>query len=347
MPLFETFSVDNTLLRSIVKDHWGVELGECVKASQNHTYTATKPSPSNASDKSNAGHEESFFLRVMPDTDKTRLAPTQLEIALLEYLHSNNLPVCHPISSTLTGSCIVQHDNLLICLFTKATGEPVVYTEWKWMEREVVVGLGKWFALLHQLSRKFMKEFPEQAAKARHWKTLHSGVLAEVEVDERDAKTENEGDTQHYGVIHGDVNPSNYFWNPTKENTTDEREKEREGMPCMFDWDQMQSSWYLYDLSAPIWGVITLEKAGSPIDRTQVPSANSKNYTDWLVEGYEANGGGKVDREALQRMVRIRRELYVRFCKKAVLELEDGHGMKSFCQFMVDFFEKEEKDEQK
>ncbi len=248
---------------------------------------------------------------------------------MLEYLHKHNLPINYPTRSSKTNTASVHSNGLILCLFSYATGEPVVYTEWKWMLRkEIVVGLGHWFALLHKLSRQFVKEFPVLASHARHWTTLHDGVLAGVPVDERDQLTVT--DPQYFGIIHGDVNPSNYFWDASV------------GMPCMFDWDQLQQSWFLYDLSTPIWGVVTLEKAGSPIDRTAVPEANSKQYTDWLVEGYEANGGLKVDREALHRMVMIRRQLYVRFCRKAVLELAPDHPIFDFCKFMADFFDKEE-----
>jgi Ser/Thr protein kinase RdoA (MazF antagonist) len=319
MPLFETIPVDTEQVRQLARDHWNVELGECVKASQNHTFLANK------------GTTERFALRVMPDPDNKRFDCTELEVALLEYLHKNKLPVCRAVQSSVTSSAIVRSGSLILCLFTFASGEPVVYTDWTWMtNREVVVGLGRWFALLHKLTRRFVQEQPALATRARHWATLHSGVLAGVEVHERDRKTAS--DPAYFGVIHGDVNPSNYFWDSAVR------------MPCMFDWDQLQQSWFLYDLSAPIWGVVTLQRAGSPIDYSTVPQANSELYTTWLLEGYEADGDGAVvDRAALQRMVMIRRELYRIFCRQALLELPADHQMAHFCKFMTDFFDKENK----
>ncbi|CAF1308999.1 unnamed protein product [Rotaria sordida] len=193
----------------------------------------------------------------------------------------------------------------------------------------MVVGLGRWFARLHQLTRRFVQEQPVLVARARHWTTLHDGILAEVPVDENDMKTAS--DPAHFGLIHGDVNPSNYYWDSTI------------GMPCMFDWDQLQQSWFLYDLSAPVRGVISLEQHGSPIDRSPVPQANSTLFTTWLLEGYKSDGDRvTVDRAALQRMVMIRRELYRRFCRKALLELPADHPMARFCKTITDFFDKEE-----
>lgn len=317
MPLFETIPVDIEQIRQLGRDHWGVEVGECIKASQNHTFLAHK------------GTTERFVLRVTPDPDNKRFDCTELEIALLDYLHENKLPVCQTVKSSVTSSAVVRDGCLILCLSTFAIGQPVVYTDWIWMtNREIVVGLGHWFARLHKLTQRFVQEQPELAARARLWNTLHEGVLAGVEIDERDLKTVS--DPAYFGIIHGDVNPSNYFWDPAIK------------MPCMFDWDQLQRSWLLYDLSAPIWGVISLERNGSPIDQSAVPQANSELYTTWLLEGYESEAGVVVDRAALQRMVMVRRELYKRFCRLALLELPPEHPMAKFCKVITGFFDKEE-----
>lgn len=319
MPLFESISVDVERLRQVAKDHWNVELGDCLKASQNHTYMAV----------GNDG--ERFVLRVMPDPDNTRLKSIELEVGLLDYLHENKLPVCCTVKSSLTSSSIVHMDTLVVCLFVYATGEPVVFTDWKWMkDRNIVFNLGRWFALLHKLTREFAQKYPELSSHARHWQSLHDGVLAGVEVDAQDQQLAS--DPNHFGLIHGDVNPSNYFWDPTR------------NMPSMFDWDQLQRSWFLYDLSAPIWGVVALEKGGSPIDQSKVEGTDPELYTAWLLEGYESEGDKIiVDRNALKRMVLIRRELYRRFCRKALLELPEEHPMAKFCKFVTDFFDNEEK----
>lgn len=318
MPLFETIPIDADQVRQLARDHWNVEVGECAKVSQNHTFFVKKDTG------------ERFVLRVTPDPDNKRFESTELEVTLLQYLHENKLPVCRAIESSLTSSAVVRSDSLILCLFTFATGEPVVYSDWTWMtNRDIVVGLGRWFARLHQLTRRFVQEQPTLAAHARHWTTLHNGVLAEVPVDERDSQTVS--DPMYFGIVHGDVNPSNYYWDAAV------------GMPSMFDWDQMQRSWFFYDLAAPIWGVTMAKRAGSPIDRSAVPQADPELYTTWLLEGYESEGDRTtVDRAALQRMVMIRRELYRRFCRKAVLELSPDHPMADFCKFITEFFDKED-----
>eukprot|EP01132_Coremiostelium_polycephalum_P008543 gene8543-10504_t len=320
MPLFETINIDIEKLRSPVKEHWGVDIDTCLKSSQNHTYLAKKG-------------DTKYILRITPDPRLERIDCTELELGLLEYLDDNKLPVSRPIRSSVTGKSLVKIDDTILCLFNFATGEPVVYQDWKWMTtKEIVVGLGKWFGNLHKLSRQFTKDHPELASKARLWDTLHDSVLAGTPIDEKDQSKVS--DQNQFGIIHGDVNPSNYFWDSSL------------GMPSMFDWDQVQLSWYLYDLSSPIWGVVSIEKSGSPLTGLPVPEANSKQYIDWLLEGYEPTLGEKVDRDSLDRMVLIRRELYKRFCKRAVIELPPSHPMHAFCKMVNEKFEKEEQEDQ-
>lgn len=61
MPLFETVPINSLDVGRIVKENWELELGECLKASQNHTFVATRNS-------------SRFAVRVTPDpTNKVSL----------------------------------------------------------------------------------------------------------------------------------------------------------------------------------------------------------------------------------------------------------------------------------
>ena len=105
MPLFETIPVDIEHVRQLARDHWHVELGECVKVSQNHTFLAYK----NTTERS--------ILRVTPDPKRVRLDGIQLEVTLLDYLHRNQLPVCRSISSSIISSSVVRSDPFILCLY--------------------------------------------------------------------------------------------------------------------------------------------------------------------------------------------------------------------------------------
>jgi Ser/Thr protein kinase RdoA (MazF antagonist) len=319
MPLFDKTPVEEDVVRRVVKEHFDIDLGANVKASQNYTYIATQGTGESAA---------KFVVRVTPDPTNSRVRDIALELELIDYVQQHGLPVCSAILSKVTNEKIVRDGPLTFCVFNFATGEPVVYQDWKWFtDKTLVVGQGKWLGKFHNLSKQFAKEHASLLVNARQWTELHDGVLKGVPVHPDDEKTRS--DPNKYGLIHGDVNPSNYFWIPEL------------GVPCMFDWDQAQLCWFLYDISSPIWGVITLEGTGSPMDMMPVPEANSEQFTNWLLEGYESiSESGPVDRDALARMIKIRRELYWRFCSKALAETTEDSAMGKFCRVMVNWLEK-------
>lgn len=64
-------------------------------------------------------------------------------------------------------------------------------------------------------------------------------------------------DNENFGVIHGDLNVSNYFVRD-------------DGVLSVFDWDQTQRAWYLYDLAQCIWGVTMAVLCGMPMSGTKI-----------------------------------------------------------------------------
>jgi len=313
MPLFETLPIDQGEVELVVLEHWSLKLGKCLKASQNHTFLATSSSGDGA---------PNFIIRVTPDPAGGRRDSLEVEVALLDFLSLHDLPVCTsvPTRSSPSQKYIRTETALFIVAFEYALGEPVDLLEWRWLERESAEVLGRWYAQFHHLSKLFAVEHPSLYSRARKWTELHDSILADAPIHQADM--ESSSDPNCYGVIHGDVNASNFFWDSDR------------GGPHMFDWDQAQISWFLYDLSSPIFTVVTVSEGGNPIDKTPVPQASVSQYTDWLVSGYESGGGGLVDRSALQRMVDLRRLSCKRFCKRAVTELPPDSPIAQFCQFM-------------
>jgi len=316
MPLFETLPVDEEEIKKIVEENWFLSLGKCLKQSQNHTFLAS------------SNDDKKFVVRVTPDPKQTRQKDITLELALLDYLHKNNLPVSKSVlTKTSPERNFIRSDSAcIISVFEYAPGEPVNFVEWKWLtEKEHVVALGRWIGRLHVLTKRFAKEYPQLYALARNYTEIHDGILAEVPIDKLDL--ESISDPSKYGLIHGDVNVSNYFWDASIK------------LPQVFDWDQSQKAWFLYDLSSPIWTVVTIKEGGNPVDQSPVPQADIALYTDWILEGYEESG--KIDREALNRMIALRKQLYKRFCSRAIHELEPDSFMYKFCLFMATWLNKE------
>ena len=78
----------------------------------------------------------------------------------------------------------------------------------------------------------------------------------------------------------------------------------------VFDTDQVQQAFYLWDMAQAIFGVVALEEGGLPMSSKKVEDAKRKDFEDVLVAGYE-EAGCKVDRARLDRMVDIKKQLYV------------------------------------
>lgn len=328
MPLFIKTVVNEDELREHLKTHWNVELGAKIRDSQNQTFKGTQ---------SSGGTSTDIAVRVTPNPNGERTKLIDLEMSVLDFLAAKSLPVCPAIPALGSGALQVQMGELSVSVFVWAKGELLDFVDAHWMtHEEKVVGVGRWIGKLHSLLDEYEDTHPELASYTRNWDELHEGVLKGISIDERDAKVEKEKPSttkpRPYGLIHGDINPTNYFWLADIE------------LPNMFDWDQLQRAWRVYDLTAIIWTVITLQRAGSPVTMAPVPEADEEKFTNLIVSGYEAETQTKVDRAELARMVAIRRLLYVIFCKRALAELEPGSFMYKFCDFMNKWLSSEDKD---
>jgi hypothetical protein len=80
-----------------------------------------------------------------------------------------------------------------------------------------------------------------------------------------------------------------------------------------------------------------LEDGGLPLSGTPVEGLNRQQYIDRMVEGYESEGG-KVDRDRLNRMIEIKKQLYVKFSKQALIEGNVPADMAPFLVYIRDCF---------
>lgn len=62
---------------------------------------------------------------------------------------------------------------------------------------------GKWFKQLHSVSKQFSDQYTEIANRIQSYDQIHDGVL-------KDFKTNLKINKDTFGVIHGDINVSNY-----------------------------------------------------------------------------------------------------------------------------------------
>ena len=330
--------VDRDVLLGVLARHWPtVTLGEVIKASQNYTFHGVihqQPADGNV-----GSTTRKVVVRATPDPEQRERIET--EIMFLQFVachpEGKELNVCIPVSPATQPpnenvSAAVTENGLVTVVFEYCPGTSPI-TDNRWMKDETLVRLwGSWFAKFHAVSRAFSSAKPAIAATVRRWDTLHDSVLANRAIEPVDIELATS--EKSFGVLHGDLNCSNFFV--------------VDGPPLVmhvFDWDQLQLGWFMYDLAQPIWGCVMLAAAGNFPTGDPLPDADPARFTDQIVDGYESVAGpGSVDRDLLQRMVDLRRDFYELFCRRSLERNDLPEGvMTDFVKFVVAFFDKEKK----
>lgn len=298
---------------------------------------------------------------------------------------------------------------LIVCAFEYAAGgAPVSFIEYTWATDPArAAALGRWFGSFHTLSQRFLIERhprmldtaaaallqkdeegkgesadnttqSEKAATAQYkevntYATNLSGTLAGEPIDPRDRAQMR--DVSHYGLLHGDVNVTNFFARTassasscddaagTNSTSCAALSNEKLYEPIMFDFDQTQLGWYAFDLSQPFWGLIVAIDAnygGGELPASITPTTFG-DFGRALIGGYRetfrrvaaaattSEDEGDIpsfDWAQLRRMIKLRRMQYANFCTRAVAELEGDETpasamMKEFCGFIASYIAKE------
>lgn len=247
--LFSKFYSDPNEINTIVLQEWGLVLGPRLKVSQNHTFSAH-----------NLQTQEKYVVRVthVPDGEKNNSKPGRNsmeqkiadELFFVFFVSKKGLEgVCTPvtrISNETTTLCVpsnlyIYFDNLIICVFDWAKGDPVDFMALKWLtDDKIVYAQGRWLAALHKITMDFSTEYYAIALRMRRWNELHSGVLKGVKISDEDKFALGaRPHTSNVGVIHGDLNVSNFFLHPSDEFGINEQSSDSMKL-SVFDWDQVQ-----------------------------------------------------------------------------------------------------------
>lgn len=203
MPLFDKFPVDRDEVAKAVEAHWGLTLGDVLKASQNHTFSATGPD------------RRRFAVRATPDPDGSKHPRIQRELAFVRYLSERGLAgVCGPVPTASSGELSVRTPgNATVCVCPWAEGSPVDFAAYRWMtDAEVIRAWGAWLARLHAASRDFAREHPGDAAAVQGWQDIHEGIMRGASVHPDDAAAAE--NPEKFGVLHGDCAPAPPFTPP-------------------------------------------------------------------------------------------------------------------------------------
>lgn len=312
--LFERYEVDHAAICDAVNSEWGLKLGDALKISQNHTFAASNPATT-----------DKFVVRVTPDPSKEAFNRITDELFFVRFLVENGLNgVCKPVQSKYVGDAssesnfVVQIATYTICVNQWAQGSPIDFFAYRWMrEKKIVTAQGIWLAQLHDISIQFTRSHPSIAARMRRWDSMHKGILHGIPLHKIDeAALLDPNNSLEVGIIHGDLNVSNFF-------IVEENSRSGDISLSVFDWDQVQWAWFEYDLAQALLACLMLVEGGAIPNGESVPEAalHLPRMQDWLIEGYESvRGPGAVNRARLTRMLQLKKSFYSRFCAQAAAQ---------------------------
>jgi Ser/Thr protein kinase RdoA (MazF antagonist) len=247
MPLFDqTIAVSAEEIAEIVAENWNLKLGPIIKASQNHTFQATNEDADGVIIK--------YVVRVTPNPQEHAHVRIKNEVFFVNYLaESKKLQhICAPVKS-LSGEFVVRSGDSSVTVSEWAKGSAMDFLSYRWMtDKNIVFAWGKWLAEFHQISQQFSVEHPEIAQSIQRWDQVHSNILEGAEIHSADQEVVT--NPKHYGVLHGDLNLSNFFFDDETQSLS------------VFDWDQAQQGWYLMDLAQAELTVYMLNEGGSLVD---------------------------------------------------------------------------------
>eukprot|EP00899_Mesostigma_viride_P026512 jgi/Mesvir1/7045/Mv09161-RA.1 len=306
MPLFEAISVDKDYVAKTLSQHWSLDLGNVIKESINHTFTAT------------ASDGEKFAVRVCL---ASRLDRVKDEVLFVNYLSEHGVEGVCDFVPTKDGAFFVAGNGLIVLVMNWAKGEIVDFFKYAWLlDDELIFSWGAWVGRMHNASREFSKAHPDVAARIQNWEDNHSSIMKGCPIDPADAI---QWPHEDLGVLHGDVNISNFHYSADKK-------------LYVFDWDQIQRGWWESDVAHACLTAFMLNEAGAVVSGEKVPQAeHPEKFVDKFVEGYNSTCARKLDRARLDRMILIRKKFYARFAEKALREERETAppGMMVFIEF--------------
>ena len=317
--LFDPVQVAEETVRAALAIGWPtVRLGALLKASQNATYSASDT----------AAEGRRVVVRATPDADRAHWQRIVDEVAIVHALDAVLPGVCAAVPPTAndgsSSAGALWHDGIAVVVSRWAEGTPVDFAAYAWLDDEPLVrAWGEWFARLHAATRVYAHQHPDVAHRVRRWDELHDHVLAGSPIHPDDAAVV--GDLRHYGILHGDLNLSNFNVSPTPSGPA----------LSVYDWDQLQLGWFEFDVAQACITAVMLAEAGG-FDGQPVPRADPAAFQAWIVAGYESVAGpGSIDRARFARMLALRKRFYGAFCRRALAEGDLPSSMDFFVRYVV------------
>lgn len=197
-------------------------------------------------------NNEKYILRVYINNKSYiyNINDIHFELSFLEYLHGKNIPVIPPIKSKTNQTlCALQVDKeyRYIALFPFAKGAPIDHN----LNRNQSNSLGEILAKLHMCSNGFNSDksryhldiqtlIEEPLQRIEEYSSLYGFGNLSFFSNKSSLLIESilkiPMDTETYGLVHGDPNPSNFFFS------------DKEGF-SVFDFDHCAFGFRIHDLA--------------------------------------------------------------------------------------------------
>jgi len=355
---------------------WG--LSDCtvklIKQSENHTYLVQETQEEG----DNKSSHKCFILRLTPQDHRSQKA-IQAELDYINLIHRSNVPLhlCVPIP--LCGSNANEEEFIALVtpyeaeaeknkewfavLFEHAKGSAVL-EKWRGLTNDsIIAALGQALARLHQAVSikggnpekwtQMEKDIP-QCSETHGGGTNIERIKSRAEAGHEASKillsiwesklspfltSCGEKHDSVYGVIHGDLNVSNYF---AEEST----EADRLPTLWIFDFDQAHHNFFGFDIAVVLQMVRFFEEDGLGLG--EIEGFNADRFRDTFLTAYRGVFPAMVEAGHMEPHMLMGFELYREFFHAAVavdilFQAENGkvfeNSITAFCEVVVKRFQ--------
>lgn len=217
-------------------------------------------------------NKQEVVVRLTPSSHRTQ-SEIQGELAFQTNLLSNGLSVANPIFSehkNLVEEIHHSESSFFAAVFYKIQGERV--TDEFSKTPGFLKNWGRYLGELHNFSVQYCAASPVK--RRSDWKQDSIRKFAETYVEDAPEICQKRfkeacewleslnKDSTVYGLVHGDLNRGNFFYN--------------NGIFTSFDYDDSCYHWYMYDLAASLSSV--LKQAATEIERSSIIQDFTQGY---------------------------------------------------------------------
>lgn len=246
--------------------------------------------------------DDEYIIRISDASTRTR-SEIECEINFLIHLKSFNVDVSQP-KTIINDQYITEYDfenrQFYIVIFNKASGSHISYPEYL-NDKELFFNLGVITGRLHKASELFQSNYNNRKNWEENYYLKNRDVFIPItESEKRNAINDQilkisklSSEQYDFGLIHGDINPGNFFVDG--ESIT------------LFDFDECQNSWYIEDIAIQLFYTVYVFGDDDIEERNQ----KSIDFMQNFLKGYRTRREIKLESLKLITDFLVLREMIV------------------------------------